>query len=370
MYTLEGTIPRVTANSTQLRLPFSLTEDNTSSAMHKTRTKGQANKLDKEDRAVHDWYRFVLSFPPHLVRDYISDFGLKETHTLLDPFCGTGTTLVEAKLLGIGSIGLEANLFAHFASTVKVDWEVNPDDLQAHAHEIAASVLQRLKAQGIDDDLPFDASQVEIPLMKLGSEAAELLITNSISPLPLHKSLLLLDCIRQHHAARCYQHLLLAYANALVFKVSNLHFGPEVGAGKPKEDTPVVSAWLAEVERMTGDLLLLAEGKPGPAKVFLADARQLSTVVPPNSVDAIITSPPYPNEKDYTRTTRLELVILGFIKNKADLKLLKQNLIRSNTRGVYKADQDDQWVAENPEIQRISAQIEQRRVELGKDSGV
>jgi len=27
------------------------------------------NKLRPEDRAAHDWYRFVLSFPPHLVRD-------------------------------------------------------------------------------------------------------------------------------------------------------------------------------------------------------------------------------------------------------------------------------------------------------------
>ena len=37
---------------------------------------GRANKLDPQDRAFHDWYRFVLSFPPHLVRDYINKFGL------------------------------------------------------------------------------------------------------------------------------------------------------------------------------------------------------------------------------------------------------------------------------------------------------
>ena len=34
--------------------------------------------------------------------------------------------------------------------------------------------------------------------------------------------------------------------------------------------------------------------------------------------DAVITSPPYPNEKDYTRTTRLESVLLGFIRTKQD----------------------------------------------------
>ena len=56
-----------------------------------------ANKMDEKDRPFHDWYRFVLSYPPHLVREYFDTFDLSEDHTVLDPFCGTGTTLVEAK---------------------------------------------------------------------------------------------------------------------------------------------------------------------------------------------------------------------------------------------------------------------------------
>jgi len=95
----------------------------------------------------------------------------------------------------------------------------------------------------------------------------------------------------------------------------------------------------------------------------------LGHLLEPNSIDAVITSPPYPNEKDYTRITRLEAVLLGFIKTKADLRQLKKNLVRSNTRGVYKEDDDDRWVAEHSEIQRIASAIEQRRIELEKDSG-
>src|SRR5687767_5006037 len=83
---------------------------------------GSANKLAVEDRSFHSWYRFVLSFPPHLVRDYLKEFGLDQNSVLLDPFCGTGTTLVESKLLGVKSVGLEANSFAHFAASVKLDW--------------------------------------------------------------------------------------------------------------------------------------------------------------------------------------------------------------------------------------------------------
>lgn len=89
----------------------------------------------------------------------------------------------------------------------------------------------------------------------------------------------------------------------------------------------------------------------------------------PDSIDAVITSPPYPNEKDYTRTTRLELVLLGFIRSKADLRALKQGLVRSNTRSVYKSDDDDKWIVEHPEIQRIADAIEARRLQLGKTSG-
>ncbi len=83
----------------------------------------------------------------------------------------------------------------------------------------------------------------------------------------------------------------------------------------------------------------------------------------------MITSPPYPNEKDYTRTTRLESVLLGFILDKKDLRSIKQDLIRSNTRSVYKSDTDDLLVADHGEIQRIANTIEKRRIELGKTSG-
>ena len=113
----------------QYSLPFDLPpEDNVSTKQSKVISSSN-NSISPEDRAFHDWYRFVLSYPPHLVRDYISDFELNEQSVLLDPFCGTGTTLVEAKLNRIKAIGLEANPFPYFASTVKTDWNITPDEL-------------------------------------------------------------------------------------------------------------------------------------------------------------------------------------------------------------------------------------------------
>ena len=323
----------------------------------KTRTNGTANKLSHNDKYFHDWYRFVLSFPPHLVRDYIKRFGLEEGATILDPFCGTGTTVVEAKLCGINSIGIEANPVAHFASSVKVDWDVDPYELMKHAHEIAEQANNTL------------ALQHDTTLRTLPGDALSLLLTNSISPLPLHKSLILIDALKSQAHSAFYHHEMLALAKSLVFSISNLHFGPEVGVHRNKKsDAPVVESWLFEVARMASDLRSCRHGN-AQAVIHHADSRQLSMILKPESIDAVFTSPPYPNEKDYTRTTRLESVMLGFINNKAELRALKKGLLRSNTRNVYKGDDDDTWVAGHTEIQAIAAEIEKRRVALGKTSG-
>lgn len=101
--------------------------------------RGDSNRLDTSDRAAHDWYRFVLSFPPHLVRQYVERFNLDSTACVLDPFCGTGTTIVECKKLGFLSIGVEAHPMAHFASITKIDWSPDPDRLE----KIAAAVAER-----------------------------------------------------------------------------------------------------------------------------------------------------------------------------------------------------------------------------------
>jgi hypothetical protein len=357
-------------NSQQLKLPFSTFRSDLPGKTSCTRSQNVlANKLDPQDAPIHNWYRFVLSFPPHLVRDYVDEFALSREHTLLDPFCGTGTTLVESKLCGVGSIGLEANPFAHFASSVKVDWSVDPDIFSRAAHNIATTALSRLEEQGIHDSQMI-TKDIEIDsLKKLDPDAAKLVLSNSISPLPLHKTLVLLDGLNQYHDQPYHKHALLALAKALVFSISNLKFGPEVGLGKLKPDSPVVALWLSEVRRICNDLRLMADRAHVDCNVFLGDSRHISDILKPNSIDAVITSPPYPNEKDYTRTTRLESVILGFIRNKQELRNFKKNLIRSNTRGVYKGDEDDSWIQEHREILEIANQIEQRRIELGKTSG-
>ena len=331
------------------------------------------NKLRSEDRAVHDWYRFVLSFPPHLVRDYLERLRIGPSDTVLDPFCGTGTTLVECKKLGIASVGIESNPMAHLASQVKVDWSVDASTLLEYAEEVAASTQEILDRDGSNEwvGLPLLTTNgnTQSPMRQLGLEQSKLLLKDSISPIPLHKSLVLLDEIERHGGTNLRQYGRLALAKALAHRIGNLKFGPEVGLGRIKDDAPVVEAWLEGAREIAHDVGLLNSQSHALAQVLKADSREAGRVLEPNSVEAVITSPPYPNEKDYTRTTRLESVILGLIRDRRELRSLKQDLIRSNTRGVYKSDTDDSEVAQHAAIQEIAEAIERRRIELGKTSG-
>jgi DNA modification methylase len=339
----------------------------------RVRTNGYANKLDREDAPVHRWYRFVLSFPPHLVRSYVDKFALKPGHTILDPFCGTGTTVVESKKLGIHGIGMERNPIAFFATRVKTDWAVDPDELFDHATRIAQRAFASLERQGLGFELNLlrDAPDDSYPphLRTLPAELDKLLLKDSISPVPLHKTLTLLDEIEASAPSRFTDHQRLALALALISGISNIQFGPEVGVGPPKSDAPVVSLWLDHVRAIADDLREVRRLSAGPSEVCFGDARDVGNALPSKSVDAVITSPPYPNEKDYTRTTRLESVLLGFLNSRAELQSLKRGLVRSNTRGVYRHDDDDEWVVDNTAVQEIAQAIETRRLRLGKTSG-
>jgi SAM-dependent methyltransferase len=317
-----------------------------------------ANRVRLEDQAFHEWYRFILSFPPHLVRQYFQRFELGPGQTVLDPFCGTGTTVVEAKLNGIAGMGIEANPVAHFASSIKTNWSVDPDLLVTQAQAIANTAAQQKE---------YYAPST---LRTLPDDAVKLLLANAISPLPLHKALVLLEQINAAVESPLAGHARLAFAKAIVLTCSNLRFRPEVGLRRQKrEDAPVVESWLDEIYAMAEDLACIKTG-PGPTtRIYLGDSRDLGQHLAPQSIDCVFTSPPYPNEKDYTRATRLESVLLGFVQSKADLRQLKERLLRSNTRNVYRDDTDDQWVQQYEQIQAIAASIEQRRLDLGKTSG-
>ena len=111
-----------------------------------------------------------MSYPPHLVKDYIARFELNEKSSVLDPFCGTGTTLVACKKQGIKSIGIEANPVVKFAASVKTDWNIDPDVLIEHAELVASETIELLLSEGVDDDPLFQPLDKEDPIELRNSE--------------------------------------------------------------------------------------------------------------------------------------------------------------------------------------------------------
>ena len=106
--------------------------------------------------------------------------------------------------------------------------------------------------------------------------------------------------------------------------------------------------------------------------ILYGDSRRIDTCLPSNArgtIDCIVTSPPYPNEKDYTRSTRLESVLLGFVTNKQELRHQKEQLLRSNSRNIFVNDADGEYITSFDSIEKIADEIERKRVELNKSSG-
>lgn len=313
------------------------------------------NKLRVEDSSIHDWYRFVLSFPPHLVQQYLETFCVDQTSFVLDPFCGTGTTNVECKKHGVSSWGIEASPLTHFVSKTKCVWANDTFNFLNTAKQIA------LAAERTINSLSKPRT--------LSEEQTSLILKKSICEQPLSSTLVLRDSIRAANSP-FEDYYLLALAKHIVYSYSNLKFGPEVGISrKKKESVDVVEIWLSEIERMETDLEYWKHHSSTFADISLGDARSIPKRDYIGKVDCVITSPPYPNEKDYSRTTRLESVILGFIKTKDDLRNIKKGFIRSNSKNVYRSDNDAQYISNIGSINKLSNEIEERRLELGKTSG-
>lgn len=313
------------------------------------------NRVKDVDSPVHDWYRFVLSFPPHLVQEYIERFNIGKNDIVFDPFCGTGTTNVECKKHGITSIGIEANPITYFASSTKCSWTSDTTKMCQEAEKIAKQAANLIKNCR--------------ELRCLSEEQSALILKNSICEQPLSHVLILRDTILAAHS-QYENYFLLSLAKNIVYSYSNLKFGPEVGISRKKTyNVDVVSIWLKQVFVMQNDLRHFSHMSDIPSFIINGDARAISSLPLAEKVNFVITSPPYPNEKDYSRTTRLESVLLGFINNKEQLRCVKKHFIRSNTKNVYKGDNDSQYVETISSITKLSESIEEKRIELHKTSG-
>ena len=137
----------------------------------KVTRRGRSNNAIQqlEDARVHDWYRFVLAYPDHLVSEMMNRFNVGRRHTVLDPFVGMGTTLVECKERGVNSVGIDANPVAAFATQVKTTWDIDlaefdireKSDLRQMKKKMMRSHTRNIYVADNDSDYVADVPEIQ-----------------------------------------------------------------------------------------------------------------------------------------------------------------------------------------------------------------
>lgn len=265
---------------------------------------------------VHRWIPWIAGFSSDFVKSVLIA-SLDRQSTILDPFAGVGTTLVEAVLAGYNAVGFEINPYAALACSTK----------------LSSSLIDAvsLKNSMLELEAFFKASVACGYAAK--SQAPEGFKTRAdfYSPLVLSKVLLIRDFINGLENALERDLFKLAFAATMV-SYSNYSYEPSltrrVSSGKSEIlDFPVLETILHKLNEIEEDAVWfqerLADQQPHSSMInetFFHYAEYLE----PASVDLIITSPPYLNNYHYIRNTRPQLYWLGYATNPQDLKALEK----------------------------------------------
>lgn len=302
---------------------------------------------------IHDWYRLVLGYSDHLVAALLDEFALGPAATVLDPFSGAGTTAVECKKRGISCWAVDANPSSCFATRTKTNWRIDRSEIVRLGLEITSA---------------FSSTRMNVRSLEADATVSYLVSSGMVNRGWIGRDRLL-DVIALKHAIdalvperRTRELFRLAAMHVLVQTASNVRFGPELYCGQPRSD-PVIDAFLHRVLSMATDLEATDACPPADIFVRCADSRKLSAKrikAPSVGFDAVITSPPYPTEHDYTRNSRLELAYLECVYDRPSLRLVKRGMVRSHTKGIYKTDSDDVHVSDCERLQRIVRRIENK----------
>ncbi len=319
---------------------------------------------------LHSSYSFALAYEANLVAGLLERLPLDDRSSVLDPFCGTGTTLLESKLHGFPSIGVDANPVCVLVSRAKTDWGVNVSRTSALVESVLASAsreyasflrrYQRARAHATKHTPQSD------PLFTR-SPAGKYLVTSGlirrgwIGPRLALKTLLIAERLWGSRG-REERFLILSLLGLLVPDISNMSYGPEIYRALRRTDRDVFALFKARVDENLERLKTLkATGKSASARVRLGDSANGGLeFLGANRLDAAITSPPYLSDHDYTRLTRLELIYSGSVTSHLALRKLKKRLLRSSSKNVYKDDCATEQVRRFASVRAVIKKIEER----------
>lgn len=320
----------------------------------------------------HNWYNFVLGYTPEFPDYLIKKFKISEKDFVVDPFMGTGTTLICCKQNNISSAGLDANDFFIDVARTKLEWDLNPQEL-IHYKDILIkefnSVIENIDFENNNGEgTLFSSNGKESYRSFITQYRPTLLDQRYISDKPLVKLGILKDLIKKNTPESLSPFFLLGLS-AIVVPVSNIKYGPGFGVNKPKEDPNVVKVYKEKIERMINDIRSYKNNHYAPSSVYLGDARIIDSFFKGNSIDYMVTSPPYPGDHEYTKHTKLELILMNYVSSTDDIKTIKKRMLRGSTTNIYKDDNDRKDILDIMSIKKITDLIDQRLIDDGATSG-
>jgi SAM-dependent methyltransferase len=220
------------------------------------------NRTRSVNQYLTHWiYPYKGKFHPQMIRAALNIIGLEPGETVLDPFVGSGTTALEAQLLGVHCIGLDASPLCVLQSRVKTGSHEVVDEIKAHCAELAG------------------VKQADITL----HEAAQSSTISSTADQRVHDFFNLAELVALSDSVRRKKDVTAAFATKTKLMVQSI----------------------SDYDEIRKELGLSL----GRAVMELGDARALP--LRDSSVDGIITSPPYAIALDYIKNDAHALQALG-----------------------------------------------------------
>ncbi len=238
--------------------------------------------------ATHGHFRYYGKFPSSVAAMILEEYPAPgEDCCVVDNFCGSGTTLVEAKIRGIKSVGVDVSWLAAFASNVKTTI-IDPSEVL----EMFSQVKKSFSRQEAGDE---DILSEKFVSKWFSAEAARDLLSlqNSLRPLP---------------EGRARDFLVLAFL-AIIRRVSKAYDGevrPHIN--KTKKPRDVWAAYEKKVRDMVSKQLEFQAVIEGDtfAKCYVHNNLDLKSVELPGNPYLIVSHPPYLNSFDYRPVFSLE----------------------------------------------------------------
>lgn len=244
--------------------------------------------------ATHGLFPYRGKFHPQMIKGLMNIMGLKPGDVVLDPMVGSGTVLVEACLMGIQSIGVDASPFCRFMTQTKID-------------ALTMSLSRARKAlANYEEVFAYFRKQVGKPnrgtKTRRTTSSKHFMLVMEPAPEYVTKKDRSQLTDKERETSDTYNFLLLAY-------LDSAGYSERSGRKSPLDQFKAILERYLFVAEKIQNVLTGMESDLAHAEALEGDSRAL--MLKDASVDGIIFSPPYSFAIDYLRNDSFHLNFLG-----------------------------------------------------------